>query len=134
MYIFFPIQNHYPIYLIKPWYINLRNLDFVDLKNVPVINEYLNIWIVFENSASILEIFSYLCGIKPRDCLRSANENLFFLLLLNRSLALSNASRVAHVAHQPAYRRFACRRTDLRIVGNGGKVMRVNETDLFTKQ
>ena len=48
--------------------------------------------------------------------------------------ASNNASRVAYVAHQPAYRRFACRRTDLRIVGNGGKVMRVNDKDLFTKQ
>lgn len=51
-----------------------------------------------------------------------------------RTFALSNASRVAHVVHQPAYRRFACRRTNLRIVGNGGKVMRVNDKDLFTKQ
>lgn len=39
--------------------------------------------------------------------------------------AIKNASRVAQVAHQPAYKR---------IVGNGGKRMRVNETDLFTKQ
>ena len=41
-----------------------------------------------------------------------------------RTFALSNASRVAHVAHQPAYY----------VVGNGGKVMRVNDKDLFTKQ